>query len=109
VLASTRGKAGIMDLFRRIVRWRVGVKWYAAALLLPIAVTLTATAINVRLLGAHPSTSAAELGGWSSLVPTYFSSCSSPDSPAPGRSQASAATPCHTCNAIDQRSLPASR
>ena len=72
VLAVTRGKAGIVDLLRRIVRWRVGLKWYAVALLLPVAVTLAAAAINVHLLGAQPSTSPAELGGWSSLVPTFF-------------------------------------
>ena len=72
VLGFTRGRAGMMDLLRRIVRWRVGLTWYAAALLLPIAVTLAAAAINVVALGAQPSASAAELGGWSSLVPTFL-------------------------------------
>src|SRR5215217_8754118 len=59
-------------LLRRMVRWRVGLQWYAAALGLPIGVTLTAAAINVFLLGAQPTSSAAELGGWSSLIPTFF-------------------------------------
>jgi uncharacterized protein len=72
VLAVTRGRAGVVDLLRRMVHWRIALKWYAAALLLPVAVTLTATAINVLVLGAQPSASAAELGGWSSLVPTFF-------------------------------------
>src|SRR5215207_2091011 len=72
VLALTRGKTGVVGLLRRMVRWRVGVQWYAAALGLPIGVTLTAAAINVFLLGAQPSSSAAELGGWSSLIPTFF-------------------------------------
>jgi uncharacterized protein len=72
VLAVTRGKSGVVDLLRRIVRWRVGLKWYAVALLLPVAVTLAAAAINIFLLGAQPSTSPAELGGWSSLVQTFF-------------------------------------
>jgi len=72
VLGVTRGKAGITDLFRSMCRWRVGVKWYAAALLLPAAVAVTAAAINVFVLGAETSTSSAELGGWTSLVPTFF-------------------------------------
>ena len=72
VLAITRGKTGVVGLLRRMVRWRVGVQWYAAALLLPIVVTLTAVALNVFLLGAQPSSSAAELGGLPSLIPTFF-------------------------------------
>ena len=35
-----------------MVRWRVGLQWYAVALLLPIVVTLAAAALNVFLLGA---------------------------------------------------------
>ena len=72
VLAITRGKTGVVGLLRRMVRWRVGVQWYAAALLLPIVVTLTAVALNVFLLGAQPSSSAAEVGGLPSLIPTFF-------------------------------------
>src|SRR5688500_5867044 len=55
-----------------MVRWRVGLQWYAAALGLPIGVTLTAAAINVFLLGAQRTSSAAELGGWSTLFSTFF-------------------------------------
>ena len=36
VLALTEGKAGILGLFRRMVRWRVAPGWYAVALLLPV-------------------------------------------------------------------------
>ena len=72
VLAITRGKTGVVELLRRMVRWRVGLRWYAAALGLPIVVTLTAVALNVFVLGAQPTSSAAELGGWSSLIPTFF-------------------------------------
>ena len=63
VLAVTEGKSGVVGLLRRMVRWRVGLRWYAVALLLPVAVTLTAAALNVLVLGARPSSSAAELGG----------------------------------------------
>jgi membrane protease YdiL (CAAX protease family) len=70
VLALTGGKAGVMILLRRMVRWRVVPLWYAAALLLPVAIALGATVLNV-LLGARPPSSA-ELGAWPSLIPTYF-------------------------------------
>src|SRR5215203_7413232 len=72
VLALTEGRSGVGGLVRRMVRWRVGLRWYAAALVLPIVVTLTAAALNVLLLGARPSSSAAELGGWSSFITTFF-------------------------------------
>ena len=60
VLALTGGKAGVVTLLRRMVRWRVRPVWYAAALLLPVAIPLGATVLNV-LLGAAPPSSA-ELG-----------------------------------------------
>ena len=72
VLAVTEGKSGVIGLLQRMVRWRVGLQWYAVALLLPVVVTLIAAAINVLLLGAQPTSSAAELGGWSSLISTFF-------------------------------------
>jgi membrane protease YdiL (CAAX protease family) len=70
VLVLTGGKAAVMILLRRMVRWRVVGLWYAAALLLPVAIALGATVLNV-LLGARPPSSA-ELGTWPSLIPTYF-------------------------------------
>jgi membrane protease YdiL (CAAX protease family) len=72
VLALTEGKSGVGRLVRRMVRWRVGLRWYAVALLLPILVTLTAAALNVFLLGAQPTSSVAELGGWSTFLQTFF-------------------------------------
>jgi uncharacterized protein len=70
VLALTRGKVGILELLKRMVRWRVGPVWYAVALLLPVAIALGATVLNI-LLGAQPPTSA-ELGAWPGLIPTFF-------------------------------------
>jgi uncharacterized protein len=72
VLALTEGTSGVGRLVRRMVRWRVGLRWYAVALLLPILVTLTAAALNVFLLGAQPTSSVAELGGWSTFLQTFF-------------------------------------
>src|SRR5919112_950190 len=69
VLAITQGKSGIGALLRRMVRWRVGLRWYAVALLLPVGIALAATALNV-LLGAR-APSAADLGGWTGLFSTF--------------------------------------
>jgi membrane protease YdiL (CAAX protease family) len=70
VLAITRGKTGVVGLLRRMVRWRVGLRWYAVALLLPVAISLTAAVFNV-LLGAQ-APSSVELGGWTGLFSTFF-------------------------------------
>ncbi len=70
VLAVTRGMAGVVALLRRMVRWRVAPVWYAVALLLPVAITVAATVLNV-LLGAQ-GPSSAELGGWTGLVPGFI-------------------------------------
>ena len=70
VLAITRSKTGVVALLRRMVRWRVAPVWYAVALLLPVAITVISAMLNV-LLGAQGASSA-DLGGWPSLIPTFF-------------------------------------
>jgi CAAX protease family protein len=46
VVAATHGRAGVRDLARRCLRWRVGVRWYLFALLsVPIATVLCTSAI----------------------------------------------------------------
>jgi uncharacterized protein len=72
VLALSEGRSGVVGLLRRMVRWRVGLRWYAVALLLPIVVTLTAAVLNVFVLGAQRTSSAAELGGLSSFLTMFF-------------------------------------
>jgi membrane protease YdiL (CAAX protease family) len=69
VLAITSGKTGIVGLLRRMVRWRIGLRWYAVALL-PAGLTVAATVLNVMLGAQAPSP--AELGGWTSLLPGFF-------------------------------------
>jgi membrane protease YdiL (CAAX protease family) len=61
----TGGLEGLKDLASRCLRWRVGWQWYAAALLVPLAIALATVALNV-LLGA-PMPTAAQLGPWYSL------------------------------------------
>jgi uncharacterized protein len=46
VVAAMHGRAGVLDLARRSLRWRVGLRWYLVALLgLPIATLLCASVL----------------------------------------------------------------
>ncbi len=65
VASVTCGSDGPKDILMRCLRWRVGLKWYVAALFLPVAIALAAVSLNV-LLGA-PMPTAAQLGPWYSL------------------------------------------
>ena len=53
------GRAGVADLVRRSVRWRVSVRWYLIALL---PVPVGATLISLAIYG--PGALAAPAGGW---------------------------------------------
>jgi uncharacterized protein len=59
VTAALSGRAGVADLGRRSVRWRVGVRWYLIALL---SVPVGATLISLVIYG--PRALAAPSGGW---------------------------------------------
>jgi membrane protease YdiL (CAAX protease family) len=41
------GRAGLKSYFSRIVRWRVGLKWYAVALLLPLGMRLVGLGLTI--------------------------------------------------------------
>jgi len=49
VISITEGRAGLRELGARMIRWRVGWRWYAVALGLPLAVAVAAVALNVAL------------------------------------------------------------
>ena len=72
VLALTRGGAGVRDLLASIVRWRVGPRWYAVALLLPVAITLVAFYLNALLFGGKTPT-AADYAGLYALPLVFLS------------------------------------
>jgi membrane protease YdiL (CAAX protease family) len=69
VTALTGGKTGVVGLLSRMVRWRVGLRWYAAALGLPVAVYLFAVSLNM-LSGASAST-AQQFGSWYLIFPLF--------------------------------------
>ena len=69
VLALTEGKAGLLGLFRRMIRWRVAPGWYAVALLLPAVLTAVATMLNIMLGARAPSP--AQLGAWPGILSTF--------------------------------------
>jgi uncharacterized protein len=59
VTAALSGRAGVADLVRRSVRWRVSVRWYLIALL---TVPVGATLISLAIYG--PGALAVPPGGW---------------------------------------------
>ncbi len=48
------GRVGLRELWSRMLRWRVGLRWYAAAILIPLGVGLATGGLNVAL-GASDS------------------------------------------------------
>jgi membrane protease YdiL (CAAX protease family) len=50
--ALTGGRAGLADLARRLVRWRVPARWYAVAVGVPVALAAAATGIGAIASGS---------------------------------------------------------
>ena len=55
VAGLTEGRAAVRDLLRRFLIWRVGLQWYALALLLIAAAILGGIGLHVLFGGAMPS------------------------------------------------------
>src|SRR5829696_2238219 len=55
VIPLTQGWAGLRELGLRMIRWRVGWRWYAVALGIPLAVAAVAVALIVALGAPVPS------------------------------------------------------
>lgn len=66
VVSVVEGRTGLKAWASRIVRWRVGVQWYAAAIFLPLIATGAGAFLNV-LLGA--SVTAFQLSKLPELIP----------------------------------------
>lgn len=54
VTAITQGRPGLKDLFSRIVRWRVGLQWYAVVFVLPFVLCAAAAWFLTYFAGATP-------------------------------------------------------
>lgn len=54
VTGLTLGKSGVVALLKRYVQWRVGWKWYVAALLIPTGLIALGVYINAALTGVAP-------------------------------------------------------
>ena len=65
VASVTRGMDGLKDLLNRCLRWRVKLKWYMAALLVPVAIALAAVSFNILLDAPMPNGN--RLGPWYSF------------------------------------------
>jgi len=50
-VAVTGGRAGFADLGRRLVRWRVPARWYAAAVGIPLGLAVAAAALDALVSG----------------------------------------------------------
>ena len=63
VVPIVSGREGLMAWAKRIIRWRVGLRWYAAALLLPLLATAVAAFVNILLGASHGTVQLGELPG----------------------------------------------
>jgi len=70
VLSVTSGKQGLKALLRSMLKWRVGARWWALAIVGPIVLSALATVLNVALGAPMPTSE--ELGNWTNIVPTAF-------------------------------------
>jgi membrane protease YdiL (CAAX protease family) len=69
VLGVTQGRPGVMSLFRRMLQWRVGVGWYAVAILLPTGVAALAAALTVARGATAPTST--QLAAWTEVPFTF--------------------------------------
>jgi uncharacterized protein len=66
--ALTAGRAGVAELGSRLVRWRVGWRWYAVVVLGPAAFSLAVAALYALLGGSFAEAAPAALRGETSLM-----------------------------------------
>ena len=75
VTGAADGRAGLKTFFSRMVRWRVGIQWYAVALFLPVVLRLAAAGLNILSGASLPDE--IQLPPWTDLImmflfPSFF-------------------------------------
>jgi CAAX protease family protein len=70
VTAIADGRSGVKTYFSRIVRWRVGIKWYAVALLTPSVLYLVGAGLNI-LSGAQIGSNI-QWPAWNEVLIAFF-------------------------------------
>jgi len=70
VTAIADGRAGLKTFFSRMVRWRVGIQWYAVALFLPVVLRLAAAGLNILSGASLPAE--LQLPPWTDLITTFL-------------------------------------
>ena len=70
VTALVAGKPGLKQFFARLVRWRVGIQWYAVIFLLPIVTCGIAALLNVLLGAAVPDFT--KMSRWQDIVEKFL-------------------------------------
>ncbi len=71
----TLGKSGVIALLKRYAQWRVGWKWYVAALLIPTGLIALGVYINAALTGVAPDFStvmAYKIFGKAAYLPLFI-------------------------------------
>ena len=54
VVSIAEGKGGVMAVLRRMIRWRVHVRWYVLIVFVPVVTSLAAVGVHVLLGGTAP-------------------------------------------------------
>lgn len=70
VTATGEGWSAVKELLRRVVRAKVGPRWYAMAFGLPVALVVASVAVNA-LFGA-PWPTSAQLAGWPEMIEKFI-------------------------------------
>jgi hypothetical protein len=105
VVATTEGRAGVGELLRRMLRWRVAPRWYAVALLLPIVISSASAGLNILLGAVSPWP--AQLATWPELFGEFAVLLLVPGIGGAWKSRAGAGTRCRGCKRTGRPFRPA--
>nr|MDO8099126.1 type II CAAX endopeptidase family protein [Candidatus Njordarchaeota archaeon] len=51
VTSAEKGKNGLHELFGRIKKWRVGIKWYLALIIVPLVINFVTVGVSILFVG----------------------------------------------------------